>query len=558
MFIGDGAFSGCTFNGGMEDFPEGLVDIRNESFGGVHQLKGKLTLPDKLEYVAERVFSGTFLTDVTIPTYASSIASEAFSFCNYLQSVRIGRFVEEIGDHAFWGCQALKTVQCLAPTPPNISSEADKFPFEGCDYEHLVLEVPEQSIPLYRHAPGWSKLKYITAYHELAVSVSRINCLDKGIRRDAVVRSEGAWTVSECPSWCHVSPASGSDRATEITITVDSSTTPRSGQIVFRLDGKEYTTTCEVSQLTADHPEDSEIVLQEAKAGFRPIPIFIVGDGFTAEEVADGTYLETMKQQMEHFFAIEPYKTYRDYFSVSTALAVSPGQGIGNADYLTDTRFQTLDDPNTGFRCDYQLLKEYVVSTASGIDESNIDKTLVMLIVNQQTFAGSAPSIFGEIGYNLSITALSPDGYPYDTRGLVQHYAGGKAFGLQAEEYISHLDFLQGCTCPGCSGMAEYNALKSKGGCQNISLSGAFSAVPWAHLIFDTRYSDLVDVYEGGYRHLRGVFRFEPQSCMGTYIPYYSTISREAIVRRIMEFAGTTFNFEDFVAKDSREGCPQP
>jgi len=552
------SFEGCTFNGGIDDFPEGLTFIGERAFANTKQLSGRITLPKSLECIATGSFSRTFLTDVTVSTDASSIAYEAFAYCDYLQSVRIDRFVEEIGDHAFYGCLALKTVQCLAPIPPNISSEDGKFPFEWCDYEHLVLEVPEQSVSLYRHAPGWNKLKYITAYHELAVSVSRISCLDKGIRRDAVVRSEGAWTVSECPSWCHVSPASGSDRATEITITVDPSTTPSSGQIVFRLDGKDYSTTCEVSQMIADHPEDSEIVLQEAKAGFHPIPIFIVGDGFTAKEVADGTYLETMKQQMEYFFSIEPYKTYRDYFSVSTALAVSPGQGISNVEYLSDTRFQTVNDLNTGFRCDYDRLREYVVSTASGINDFNIDKTLVMLIVNQQTFDGNAPSIYEDIGYNLSITTLSPDDYPYDTRGLVQHYAGGKAFGLQAEEYISHLDFLQGCTCPGCRCMKEYNVLKSIGGCQNISLSGSFSAVPWAHLIFDTRYSDLVDVYEGGYRHLRGVFRSEPQSCMGTYIPYYSTISREAIVRRIMEFAGTTFNFEDFVAKDSREGCPQP
>lgn len=81
--------------------------------------------------------------------------------------------------------------------------------------------------------------------------------------------------------------------------------------------------------------------------------------------------------------------------------------------------------------------------------------------------------------------------------------------------------------------------------------------VPWSHLIFDSNYSDVVDVFEGGYYHARGVFRSESQSCMSTYIQYYNTISRELIVRRIMELAGETYSFEKFVSRDSREGLPQ-
>lgn len=577
--IGNGAFSGHVFNnkiiwpkslltisskafyfskfrGGIGKFPDGLVSIGSGAFSYA-EIGDNLQLPEGLATISERSFAGTNIKSVELPTYLTSIGLGAFVYCENLQSVKLGRFLDDIGDYAFGGCQALKTVQCLNPTPPNISSEEGTFPFALCDYDHLVLEVPEQSVGLYRNTPGWNRIKYITAYHELAVSVPQISCLDKGVKREAVVRSEGAWSVAECPSWCHVSPSSGTDRATEITITVDGSSASREGSIVFSLDGKSYTTTCDVRQLVADYPEDKEIVLQTATEGNTPVNIFIAGDGFTADEVADGTYLNTMKQQMEYFFAIEPFKTYRNYFTVSTALAASPQKGVTDVVYDSDTRFGTVNDPNKGLRCDYDLLKNYVVSVAGGITASNADKALVMLIVNQDGFSGNVPSLYDDIGFNLSITTLSSGSYPYDTRGLIQHYAGGKAFGLQAEEYISHLDFLKGCTCPGCSCMGEYNALKAKGGCQNISLSGAYSAVPWSHLIFDSRYSDIVDIYEGGYRHSRGVFRSEPQSCMGTYIQYYSTVSREAIVRRIMQLSGSAYSFESFVSKDSREGRPQ-
>ncbi len=78
-------------------------------------------------------------------------------------------------------------------------------------------------------------------------------------------------------------------------------------------------------------------------------------------------------------------------------------------------------------------------------------------------------------------------------------------------------------------------------------------SVGWSHLIFDDRYSDIVDIYEGGYMHNRGVFRSESNSCMNNDIPYYSTISRESIVKRIKRYAGEEYSFEDFVKNDKRD-----
>ena len=88
---------------------------------------------------------------------------------------------------------------------------------------------------------------------------------------------------------------------------------------------------------------------------------------------------------------------------------------------------------------------------------------------------------------------------------------------------------------------------------KNLSLDGKYNTVPWNHLINDNRFNDIVDIYEGGYFHLRGVYRSEQNSCMNNNIPYYSSWSRELIVRRIKMLAGETFNFDDFAANDSRE-----
>ena len=94
---------------------------------------------------------------------------------------------------------------------------------------------------------------------------------------------------------------------------------------------------------------------------------------------------------------------------------------------------------------------------------------------------------------------------------------------------------------------------KSIGWFRNLSASGKYSDIEWRHLIFDDRYQDIVDIYEGGYFHGEGVFRSEVNSCMNNNVPYFSTISRQAIVERIKMLAGDSFDFEEFVANDSRE-----
>ena len=85
---------------------------------------------------------------------------------------------------------------------------------------------------------------------------------------------------------------------------------------------------------------------------------------------------------------------------------------------------------------------------------------------------------------------------------------------------------------------------------QNLSLTGNMDRVPWSHLIFHEKYSHIVDIYEGGYMHARGVYRSEQNSCMNNNVPYYSTISREAMVKRIKAYAGETYSFAEFVAND--------
>ena len=150
-------------------------------------------------------------------------------------------------------------------------------------------------------------------------------------------------------------------------------------------------------------------------------------------------------------------------------------------------------------------------------------------------------------GSAIAITPKSSDDYPYDSRGIVQHEAGGHGFGKLGDEYIYDNSFIQ--TCPLC--MPAFETAKSNGWYENLSLTGKMHEVPWSHLIFNDKYSAVVDIYEGGFMHSRGVFRSELNSCMNNNIPYFSTISREAIVKRIKQYAGETYSFDEFVKNDN-------
>lgn len=163
--------------------------------------------------------------------------------------------------------------------------------------------------------------------------------------------------------------------------------------------------------------------------------------------------------------------------------------------------------------------------------KENLHETLVIIVPNSTDYGGMT-QLWAD-GSAIAFCPLSTYDYPLDSRGVVQHEAGGHGFGKLGDECIYHNAFIDACGCACCGHVDEFSTAKSYGWYDNLSLSGKAHGVGWSHLIYDHRYSDLVDVYEGGFMHSRGVFRSEQNSCMNNSIPYYNTISRESIVKRI-------------------------
>lgn len=566
------AFHNCGFNGTLT-LHNGITNIANDAFANCH-FKGELHLPKSLKVISENAFcnndfSGTLTLPSTlthigsnafaynwrlmgildIPQEVESIGENAFSNCKMLEGIIFPESMETIRQGAFNECYGINSIICKGTMPAHIESGA----FDGVAKDNFTLEVPESAISQYQAAPGWKDFKRIAAHHELVCRPSVACALSTEHKQKLVINAEGEWEVASKPNWCEVSPASG-NKKTEVTLTIKGmakNADSRDGKVVFRLKDKDYTHECSVSQYGYEYGEDEWITLQKATKGNNGgINIVLLGDGFNAKDIASGKYLKDIKQEVEYFFGIEPYKTYRDYFNVYTAIPLSTESGIGTVNTIRYNRFNTTFTGGVGLKADYDEVFDYALG-APTVNKSNLNQTLIIMVPNSTDYGGICQ--MWEDGSAIAFCPQSTYGYPLDTRGVIQHEAGGHGFGKLGDEYIYHNAFIDFCGCSCCGHVLEFNAAKSLGWFDNLELTGKMHSVGWSHLIFDNRYSDIVDIYEGGYMHNRGVFRSEPNSCMNNDIPYYSTISRESIVKRIKAYAGETYSFEDFVKNDKRD-----
>ena len=561
------AFSGCSFRG-ILNIPKSVILIGDKAFYN-NKFSGELKLPSELASLGSSAFAGcSRLTGVVeIPNDIISVPESVFSGCTTLEGVILPRTLENIGAYAFQNCYQLNSIICKASTPPVVAATA----FNGVAKDNFTVEVPEAAVAEYTTAPVWKEFKRFAAHRDFSISRNLFRTLNDSESKTLVLRAEAdaAWTV-EAPEWITVTPASGMGK-TEVTVTVsemtatdvgtfevtsytsNGSTTAttyngRAGKVVFHLTGKDYTSTTTVEQYNYTYSDGDYIVNQPASEG-NGVNIVFMGDCFDAQDIATGKYLNGVNEAIEHFFAVEPYKSYKKYFNIYTVFGLSADSGVGSVNTIREAKFgsQYGLQASGSVGVDENSCFEYACKTPT-VTEDNICQTPIVLVENTYEYDGIT-YMWGD-GSAIALCPMSNDEYPYDFRGVVQHEAGGHAFGKLGDEYIYHNTFIQNCPINGCDADDKFLKMKSYGFYENLSLTGNMYDVPWSHLIFDPQYSGTVDIYEGGYFHTRGVFRSESNSCMNNNVPYFSAISREAIVKRIMEYVGVEYSFEAFKAND--------
>lgn len=544
--IGPGAFSNTPFKGEL-NLPKSLEVINDDSFSYC-DFSGTLSLPNSILQIGNKAFCGNWrlMGVVEMPDELLSIGESAFQDCRMLEGVIFKEKFETIRRHAFENCFGIGRIVCKGTIPPYIQDGC----FNGVPKDNFTLEVPEGYEAQYQAATGWREFKRIAAYRNLVIRPMVATAINTSVTRDLVLTADDNWSVKSQPEWVTLSQTSGKGK-TSLQLTFaqkpqDGLT--RSGEVVFQLDGKDYETRLAVSQYDYEYAEDEIITLQSASKG-NGVNIVILGDGFNAKDISEGKLMNAMEKTYEHFFSIQPYKYYKDYFNVYTAVPVSPESGIGTVNTLVQTRFNTAANGGVtrNGEDDYYEVMQYACK-APTVNNDNINRSLIIMIPNTEDYGGV--TYMWEDGTAIAYCPMSDYGYPLDFRGVIQHEAGGHGFGKLGDEYIYHNEFIQACLCTCCPHAFELQLYQSIGWFQNLSLTGKMGDVPWRDFIFHEKYSEFVDIFEGGYMHSRGVYRSEQNSCMNNDIPYFSTISRYEIYKRIMEYAGEAWSLEDFIEHD--------
>lgn len=568
--------------------PEGVEEIGSRAFAEASKLKCPVHLPSTVRKIGEAAFYSEWgtvgitsinlpegleivegsafhrctnlLGTLEIPSTVTQIREEAFAFCSQLEGVILPAGLQGIKEGAFLNCHSLNYIECKGSEPPAIEANT----FSGVEKDNFTVVVPEGAVEAYKNAPHWREFKRISSYRNFVCRPMQAKLLNKSNVRDVVLNANDSWTVSDCPSWIHVSPQSGYKK-TELKVTIDEmphNEGNREGAVTFKLDrndedGNPITCTYTVKQFDYDYEEDGVIAMKSASKGQRGgIDILFVGEGYDAEDIANGTYLKDMQQEMEYFFGVEPYKTYKDYFKVSAAVAMSYESGVVDSpDKWRNTKFSITWGAGNNGRLDvpFDDIGSYVLNdvTNSPVTTTNVGRSLVICVPNSDAYEGLT-CLYGD-GFAIAVCPMSKLDYPNDARGLIQHEAGGHGWAKLDDEYVYHRDYIQTCTCFCCSHVDGVEGMHAMGWGRNVSLVGKYGQVEWKHLLAHECYSDIVDIYEGSHMHARGVFRSEVNSCMNNNVPYFSTWSRQIIVERIMDAAGETFTFDQFVANDSRE-----
>ena len=561
-----GCFYGCGFQGELI-IPENLAVIPVRCFEA--NKFSTVIFSSSLKVIEDHAFSGNWrlCNELIFPEGLVSIGEEAFSFCRNIIGLHLPSSLQSISRSAFSDCFYISSIYSDSQEPPIVQAGA----FNGVAKDNFTVEVPANAVQKYQADAQWGEFKRIAAHHDFSISRPLARSLNAETSKTYILRvpANHDWSIESKPDWVTVSPSSGTGK-TEVTVTFAEMTDAevgtfeieltdnygnyqgttayngRAGEIVFLLNDKDYRSRMTVEQYDYEYGDGDVITLHEATRG-NGVNLIFLADCYDAKDIADGSYLKDVEEAYGYYFDVEPYKTYKDYFNVYTVFGKSDDSGMGTVNTIRDAKFGSQYSL-AGISPNFETCYEYAAKADANIIPG---QTLIVMVENTTEYGGIC-YMWGD-GSAVACCPKSADAYPYDFRGIVQHEAGGHGFGKLADEYIYHNAFIQSCGCLCCEHLDGLLGGKALGWYRNLEITGDVHEVGWSHLIFHPQYSNVVDVYEGGYFHTRGVYRSEPTSCMNNNIPYYSAISRQAIVERIMDYAGEEFVLEDFYAKDSDE-----
>lgn len=299
---------------------------------------------------------------------------------------------------------------------------------------------------------------------------------------------------------------------------------------------------------------EARLYSAESAGAAKPVHLVFIGDGFIEEDFIDGgAFDKAVDRAVDALFGLEPFKSYKDYFRISTVAAYSQERGATVKNDMTNCKAMTrntafsatLEGGNTtATSCNYEKVFSYA-KKVSGVTEEVLRNTTVFLLINLDVYAGTCMMEYS--GRSVSMCPMGKSTFG----PIVCHEGGGHGFGRLLDEYRyydSQLPIEQKESIEYWRGGDPYYGY-------NISFTNDRNKVHWKHF-FNIPGYEAVNTYEGACLYEFGVWRSEYISCMHDNRLYYDAPSREAIVRRIMRASGSTFDLNAFVAKDIIKSDP--
>ncbi|MBP5217931.1 MAG: redoxin domain-containing protein, partial [Bacteroidales bacterium] len=290
---------------------------------------------------------------------------------------------------------------------------------------------------------------------------------------------------------------------------------------------------------STDYSKDGEVItLQRATVG-KGIDIVFLGDGYVDKDMGSGGLYETvMRQAMEEYFAIEPYKTFRNRFNVYAVKAVSKNNRIGN-DYTT--ALSSYHGYGSYMEGDIEKCYEYALKVPGITSKEGL---LVSILVNSNKHGGTAHL---DATLQSGVVFYPSFGNDPDVYGpTLRHESGGHGFAFLADEYNTY----SSAATP--EHIAYYNDVYNQyGWFANVDFTSDPAKIRWSAFLSDDRYKNEVGIFEGGALYSYGAYRPSRNSMMRDNLEYFNAPSRWAIYQQIMKRSGESYSFQTFLEYDA-------
>lgn len=132
----------------------GTTEIEQSAFSGCTSL-GDFYWHPSLRTICANAFKNCGLVNVNLPEGLQTIENGVFRGNSKMTYISFPSTLKSIGSECFYGCEALKDVNSLAITPPQVYVPS----FPVCA-PLVPITVPVNSVAAYKSAAGWNRFDY--------------------------------------------------------------------------------------------------------------------------------------------------------------------------------------------------------------------------------------------------------------------------------------------------------------------------------------------------------------------------------------------------------------